>query len=147
MFIVIVLKYIFFFKNDLFFAKIRMNMGIIEIEDMEFYAFHGCFESEKIVGNTFLVQAQLHTNCSVPAQTDNIADALNYQTVYEIIEKQMSIPSSLLEHVCKRILDALFAQFPDQLAKARITVAKLAPPMGGKIKSVKVTMQAANSEL
>ena len=63
-----------FFKNDLFFAKIRMNMGIIEIEDMEFYAFHGCFESEKIVGNTFLVQAQLHTNCSVPAQTDNIAE-------------------------------------------------------------------------
>lgn len=122
-------------------------MGIIEIEDMEFYAFHGCFESEKIVGNHFQVQAQLYTDCTIAAATDNILDALNYQTVYEVIEKQMSIPSSLLEHVCKRILDALFVQFPEQLSKARIKVSKLAPPMGGKMKAVSVTMVASNDEM
>ncbi len=122
-------------------------MGIIELEDMEFYAFHGCYESEKIVGNRFLVQAKLHTNCSYPASTDNIADALNYQTVYNIIEAQMKIPSSLLEHVCKRILDALFAEFPEKLVKARITVSKIAPPMGGKMKAVSVNMQHGNDYL
>ena len=31
--------------------------GIIEIEGMEFYAFHGCFEAEQIVGNKFIVYA------------------------------------------------------------------------------------------
>lgn len=31
--------------------------GIIEIEGMEFFAYHGCFEAEQIVGNKFMVYA------------------------------------------------------------------------------------------
>jgi dihydroneopterin aldolase len=30
-------------------------MGKIQIEDMEFYAYHGCYQEEAIVGNQFLV--------------------------------------------------------------------------------------------
>jgi dihydroneopterin aldolase len=116
-------------------------MGIIEIEDMEFYAYHGCFEAEKVVGNYFLVQAKLETDCSIPAKTDAIADALNYQTAYDIIKEQMEIPSSLLEHVTTRILDALFIKFQNKLLSAQIKVSKIAPPMGGKMKAVSVTLQ------
>ena len=29
--------------------------GIIEIEGMEFFAFHGCYETERVVGNKFMV--------------------------------------------------------------------------------------------
>ena len=31
--------------------------GIIEIEGMEFFAYHGCFEAEQIVGNKFMFYA------------------------------------------------------------------------------------------
>ena len=41
--------------------------GIIEIEGMEFFAYHGCFEAEQIVGNKFMVYACLHYNCHCPA--------------------------------------------------------------------------------
>lgn len=116
-------------------------MGIIEIEDMEFYSYHGCFEAEKIVGNHFLVQAYIETDCRKAALSDKIEDTLNYQTVYTIISEQMNIPSSLLEHVCNRILDALFLQFPKQILHARIKVSKLTPPMGGKMKSVSITLE------
>lgn len=116
-------------------------MDIIEIEDMEFYAFHGCFEAEKVVGNKFIVQARLETDCSLPAKTDKIEDALNYQTVYDRISEQMKIPSSLLEHVCNRILDVLFAEFSKQLISAQIKVSKMTPPMGGKMTAVSVTMK------
>ena len=37
--------------------------GIIEIEGMEFFAYHGCFEAEQIVGNKFVVYACLHYDC------------------------------------------------------------------------------------
>ena len=113
-------------------------MGIIEIENMEFFAYHGCFDSERIVGNQFLVQARLEADCSSAAKTDNIADALNYQTAYEVIKEQMMIPSSLLEHVCERIIEALFATFPYQLKAADVKVSKLAPPLGGKMSAVSV---------
>lgn len=116
-------------------------MGIIEIEDMEFYSYHGCFDAEKVVGNHFIVQATIQTDCTIPAKTDKIEDALNYQEVYDIISEQMKIPSSLLEHVCNRILDAIFAKFSKQIIHARIKVSKMTPPMGGKMKAVSVTME------
>ena len=37
--------------------------GILEIEEMEFFAYHGCFEAEQTVGNKFKVYACLHYNC------------------------------------------------------------------------------------
>ncbi|MDR0982494.1 MAG: dihydroneopterin aldolase [Culturomica sp.] len=102
--------------------------GIIEIEDMEFFAGHGCFETERKVGNKFKVQVCLHYNCEAAANSDNIEDALNYQEVYEIVDKEMKINSNLLENVAKRIMDSLSAKFP-QLEYARIKVSKLNPPL------------------
>jgi len=37
-------------------------MGIIRIEDMEFYAFHGHFREEQIVGNKFLIDIEIETD-------------------------------------------------------------------------------------
>ena len=35
------------------------NMALIEIEGMEFYAFHGHFDVEKVAGNRFLVNLKI----------------------------------------------------------------------------------------
>ena len=109
--------------------------GIIEIEGMEFFAFHGCYETERVVGNKFMVYARIETDCSKAAQTDNIADALSY----EIIAKEMMITSHLLEHVAKRMIDALYNAFP-QISHVTIKVSKLNPPLGGKIAATSVTL-------
>jgi len=121
-------------------------MGIIEIEDMEFYAYHGCFKAEKVVGNYFTVQARLEGDCSVPAESDNISDAINYQRAYEVIKEQIMIPSNLLEHVTTRIIDALFDFFGDRIDFAQIKVSKMAPPMGGKMKAVSVTLSRSKHD-
>lgn len=114
-------------------------MGVIEIEGMHFYAFHGHFETERIVGNDFIVDLKIKTDCSGASETDELNDALNYQVVYDLVKQEMAITSKLLEHVAKRILDALFAQFP-QLKKAKVKVSKMNPPMGGEIEKVSVTL-------
>ncbi len=114
-------------------------MGLIEIEGMEFYAYHGHFEAEQIVGNTFLLDISLETDCSTAAQSDNLNDALNYQSVYELIKEEMKINSSLLENVAQRILDSLHKQFP-AIQKATLKISKMNPPMGGQIKKVSVTL-------
>lgn len=114
-------------------------MGIIEVEDMEFYAYHGCFKEEQIVGNKFKVDLRLEGNCDKAAQTDNLHDAINYQQAYNIVAREVAITSHLLEHVCKRILDGLYAEM-NGIEKATVKVRKLNPPMGGQIASTSVTM-------
>lgn len=114
--------------------------GIIEIEGMEFFAYHGCFEAEQTVGNKFIVYACLHYTCDKAAQSDQVADTLNYQKAYEIIASEMKKPSHLLEHVGKRIIDSLYANFP-QLELAKIKISKMNPPLGGQIKCTSVTLE------
>ncbi len=114
-------------------------MGRIEIEGMHFYAYHGHYEAEQIVGNAFNVDLALETNCDSAAVSDDLNDALNYQAVYEIVQKEMMQKSRLLENVAKRILDALYHSFPS-LEKATVKVSKLNPPMGGQIEKVSVTL-------
>jgi len=114
-------------------------MGIIRIEQMEFYSYHGHYEEERIVGNRFIVDLLMETDCSAASESDNLKDALDYQRAYELVRDEMKKKSFLLEHLARRILDILFAHF-NNLERAEIKVAKLNPPMGGKIGAVSVTL-------
>ncbi len=111
----------------------------IEIENMEFFAYHGCFKEEKIVGNRFLVDLRMEADCQKPSQTDELADALDYQRAYELVKREMALPSNLLERVCERILAALFDDLPG-LRWAQVKVSKMNPPMGGRMERVSVRL-------
>lgn len=117
-----------------------MSKHIIELENMEFHACHGCYPLEQVVGNRFLVNVTIEADLSKPARTDNVADTINYLTVFETVRKQMETPSHILEHVARRIIDAIRFRFP-QCEKIRVKVSKLAPPLGGKIEKVSVTLE------
>ncbi len=114
-------------------------MGLIEIEGMEFYAYHGHFKEEQVVGNKFLLNVSIETDCIKPGETDRLHDALDYQKVYDLIKAEMEQKSFLLENICSRILDRLYLEF-DSISKVTIKVSKINPPMGGQIKKVSVTM-------
>ena len=114
-------------------------MGVIEIEGMEFYAYHGHFAEEQVVGNRFTVDLTISTNCLKAAKSDDLTDALNYQAVYQIVKEEMQIKSYLLEHVAGRILDRLYESY-ESIEKAKVKISKLNPPMGGQIEKVSVTM-------
>ncbi len=113
--------------------------GLIELEEMEFYAYHGCFKEEQVVGNRFLVNISLSTDCTTAAETDQISDALNYVTIYQLAKEQVMQNSHLLEHLTKRIIDSIIDQFP-QIDTLKVKVSKMNPPMGGQMKCVSVTM-------
>ncbi len=114
-------------------------MGLIQIENMEFYSFHGHFKEERIVGNKFLVDLTIETDMKIPSESDNLKDAVNYQHVYEIVKQQMEMKSHLLEHIAGRILDAIYADISG-IKKITVKVSKMNPPMGGKIGSVSIVL-------
>jgi dihydroneopterin aldolase len=115
-------------------------MSLIEIKGMEFYAFHGHFEVEKIAGNRFVVTLNIEADLSKAGLTDRLEDTLDYQKAYMIVQKEMAIPSDLLEHVCQRIISRIKSEFPE-VNKVSVKVSKINPPMGGQIERVSVTME------
>ncbi len=115
-------------------------MGKIQLEDMEFFAFHGCYKEEQITGNNFKVSVAIETNMEKPAETDKIEDALNYQAIYKIVKEQMEKKSHLLENIAKRIIDKLYQEF-STIEHAEVKVSKMNPPIGGKMKCVSVSLK------
>jgi 7,8-dihydroneopterin aldolase/epimerase/oxygenase len=120
-------------------------MATIEIEGMEFYAYHGHFKQEQIVGNKFIVNVSIDTDASKAVQTDHLTDALDYQKVYNLIKVEMNEKSHLLEHICGRIIDSLYKEF-NQIERAVVKVSKMNPPMGGQIEKVSVTLSRSREE-
>jgi 7,8-dihydroneopterin aldolase/epimerase/oxygenase len=114
-------------------------MGQIKIENMEFYSFHGHYKEERIVGNKFLVDLTIETDIEKPAETDNLADAVNYQKVYKIVMQEMETKSHLLEHIAGRIIKGIYSEMQN-IKGITVKVSKMNPQMGGKVGSVSVTM-------
>jgi dihydroneopterin aldolase len=114
-------------------------MGIIKIEGMEFYAFHGHYKEEQIVGSHFMVDVTLETDTDKAGISDNLDDTLNYQKAYQIIKKEMETSSNLLEHIATRILNSLYNGM-SAIKKATVRISKINPVMGGKIGRVSVEL-------
>lgn len=115
------------------------NIGIIELEGMEFKAYHGCLPQEKVRGNNFIVDFRGELDVSAAAESDNLENTLNYADIYDIVSEEMSIPSELLENVAGRIVKSIAARFP-QLESFSIRVSKSKPPVDGIVQWSRVTL-------
>jgi dihydroneopterin aldolase len=115
-------------------------MGVICYSNMLFYAHHGCFEQERVIGTHFRVDMRITTDTSRAEATDNISDTVNYLEVYQVVKAQMEIPSNLLEHVARRIGDAVKLGFP-AVESVWVRVCKLNPPLGGQMDWVGVEIE------
>jgi len=114
-------------------------MITIHLEGMKFYAFHGHYPVEQVVGNEFIVELKIETEDYEAINSDKLNDAINYQTAYEIVKAEMNVSSNLLEYVASRILKALYARF-SLIRRAEVKISKLNPPMGGEIEKVSVIL-------
>lgn len=111
----------------------------IRLEEMEFYAFHGCYSEERIVGNRFLVNLTIKINKNKAFYSDNLKHTINYIDMYRIVKEQMQIKSHLMEHVAQRIIDSLYKQIRG-IKHVDLTIKKLNPPVGGQVGAVCISL-------
>ena len=102
----------------------------IMLRGLTFFAFHGVLLEERQQGNRFVVDLVLEADISRAVCTDNLDDTVNYAEVYEVVRREMAVPSQLLEHVCGRIATALLDAFAP-LQRVRVSVTKRNPPIEG----------------
>lgn len=115
-------------------------MATISIEGMEFYAYHGCFAEEQLIGTWFVVDLFMETDTTEAERTDQLDKTVNYLEVYQLVKKEMETNSKLLEHVGRRILNAVKNNYP-QITDATVKVRKMNPPLGGKMDFVSLTIK------
>ena len=78
-------------------------MAKLSLEGMEFYAHHGYYEEETILGGYYIVDVYLETDIVKAAAKDDLNMAINYETIYLICKTVMSRPNKLIETVVERI--------------------------------------------
>ncbi|HJN05082.1 MAG TPA: dihydroneopterin aldolase [Bacteroidales bacterium] len=114
-------------------------MSVISIEGMEFFAYHGCFKEEQLIGTKFIIDLLLSVDTSKAEVSDSLQDTVNYQEVFQVVKNEMKVTSKLLEHVGGRILKSVKENFP-QIEKATLKIRKMNPPLGGKMDFVSITL-------
>lgn len=114
-------------------------MGIIKVENIRVFAYHGCLKEETKIGSDYRVDLKVKANLQISSATDSLSDTVDYVFLNRIIKEEMAIPSELLETVAKRILNRIFKE--DKLVKkATVWVSKLNPPIGGDVELVTIKM-------
>ena len=114
-------------------------MEKILVEGIKLYAYHGCMKEETLIGGNYIVDVCIEADMSKPSKSDNLNDAIDYVIVYEIVKKEMSARSKLIEHVAKRILGKLKKRFP-KTEFIEVKVTKLNPPINGDVEKVCVVV-------
>ncbi|WP_438977360.1 dihydroneopterin aldolase [Polaribacter sp.] len=114
-------------------------MGIIQVNNIKLYAYHGCLEEEAKIGSWYRVAVEIKADLKKSAKTDNLKDTVDYVHLNLIVKEEMAIRSKLLEEVAQRILDRFFKEIP-LINKAKIEVSKINPPIGGNVEEVVIIL-------
>ena len=109
----------------------------IRMEGMKFYAFHGVLPQENTVGAYFYIDLKLKTDFSRAAETDELGGTVSYADIHAVVKEEIKTTSQLLEHVCQRIAQRIFTDFPT-IEAIDIRLNKENPPMGACAKSIGV---------
>ena len=114
-------------------------MGIVKVENIRVFAYHGCLKEESKIGSDYRVDLEVKADLQRSAMSDLLRDTVDYVLLNKIVREEMLKPTHLLETVAKRILIRIFEE--EQLVtKATVWVSKLNPPIGGDVEKVTIKM-------
>ena len=114
-------------------------MGIIQVNNIKLYAFHGCLEEEAKIGSDYRIDVEVKADLKKSAKTDELIDTVDYVHLNHIVKEEMAIRSKLLEEVAQRILNRFFKELR-MIRRAKISVAKINPPIGGNVQEVVIIL-------
>lgn len=117
----------------------------IHLQQLRFYANHGLYKEEKIIGNEFEVDVTVKY---YPPQlpVNEIQQTIDYASIFQLVKERMTQPVDLLETFVSETALAIIKQF--KLAdEVYISIKKLHPPLVNFEGSVAVSFEVKRSEL
>ena len=106
-------------------------MDKIFLNHMEFFAYHGVLNEERIHGQTFEIDVELSVDLSMAAKSDDIKDTVDYAQIYlEVKEIVTQRRYHLIETLASRIIEVLFSKY-SIVKKICVRVRKPQAPIDG----------------
>ena len=68
-------------------------MGVIKVENIRVYAYHGCMSEETTIGSDYRVDVSVNADLEKSSVTDALNDTVDYVTLNAIVVEEMSVPS------------------------------------------------------
>lgn len=100
------------------------------LKGMRFRAHHGYLPEEKLLGQWFEVDLEVHLDLTKASRTDALEDTLNYVALYEMVKSVMEGPSKdLLEALAGQIVERCFAF--NRIEKMVVRIEKPQVPIKG----------------
>ncbi|MBR2175363.1 MAG: 2-amino-4-hydroxy-6-hydroxymethyldihydropteridine diphosphokinase [Clostridia bacterium] len=117
-----------------------MNDRII-IRDLEVYAHHGVYPEENKLGQKFLVSAQLFTDFSEAAETDDLSLSVDYGSVCKTISCFMQENTfRLIEAAAQELALRLLTDYP-LLSGVSVEIKKPWAPIGLPLETVSAALE------
>ena len=117
-------------------------MGLITIEGIRIFAYHGHLPEEKKLGGHFIVNVWATVDTSEVEKTDDLNHTVNYVKIIDIVKEQMAIRSDMIEVPAKRIVDAILPL--NKVQKVTVEVEKVQPPIDASFDKISITSQGEN---
>lgn len=118
----------------------NLALGIIKINNIRVYAYHGCLVEEGKIGSDYRVDLEVKADLKKSAETDQLSDTVDYVHLNRIVKEEMAVRTKLLETVANSILERILDEL-GLVTWARVKVSKLNPPIGGNVEMVSVIMK------
>ncbi|MFT3933393.1 MAG: dihydroneopterin aldolase [Chitinophagaceae bacterium] len=113
-------------------------MLTVHLQDLRFFAHHGIYEGEPVVGTEF--EVNLHVKYEEKKiKFDSLKNVLNYEELYQIVKKRMAVPTPLLEELAESILRKIRHEY-SFVKEASISIFKLHAPIENFHGKVGVTL-------
>jgi dihydroneopterin aldolase len=107
-----------------------MFIQTVALKDVKFFALHGYYPEEQLIGNHFLVST---TVTLLPSEdSEALQHTVNYEVLNQIMREEMQKTQKLLETVVKNILYRILGKFPFLLT-IEVGIKKLNPCMTGEV--------------
>ena len=111
------------------YQNLLLKMLTIVINQAEFFAYHGFYPEEQVLGGRFWVDVSVKFDHSFTID-DELSNTVNYEQLYAIVSGEMQISRKLIETVVRAIADSIITKFAF-LKEVKVCLKKLNPPLGG----------------
>ena len=81
-------------------------MGLISVEGIRVFAYHGHLPEEAVLGGHFIVNVWVTADTSEVEKTDDLNDTVDYVSIIEIVKEQMEIRADMIEVTAIADMDA-----------------------------------------
>jgi dihydroneopterin aldolase len=117
-------------------------MGLITVEGIRVFAYHGHLPEEAVLGGHFIVNVWVEADTVEVEKTDDLNHTVDYVKIIAIVKDKMAIRSNMIEHSARRIVDAILPL--NKVKKVTVEVEKVLPPIDATFDKISVTSEGEN---